>query len=55
MPIFLISVGDVQSPDLQSFSPQEPLQHPAAGKREVQMQFVDPAHQDKIAVRHWSR
>ena len=46
---------DMQSPNLQPFSSQEPLQHPASGKGVVEMQFVDPAHQGKIAVRHWTR
>lgn len=47
--------GNVQPPSLQPFSPQEPLQHPTSGKRVVEMQFVDPAHQSQIAVRHRTR
>ena len=47
--------GDVEPPGLQPFSPQKPLQHPASGKRVVEMKFVDPPHQGQIAVRYWTR
>lgn len=47
--------GDVHPPSLQPFSPQEPLQHPTSSKRVVEMQFIDPAHQSQIAVRHRTR
>jgi hypothetical protein len=32
------------------FRPQEPLQHPAARKRLIEVQFVYPAHQGKISA-----
>ena len=52
---FLHKRGNVQPPSFQPFRFQKPLQHPASGKRVVEMQFVDPAHQDQIDVGHWTR
>ncbi|GAA4184513.1 hypothetical protein GCM10023069_65530 [Shinella granuli] len=46
---------DVSPPGLQTFSSQEPLQHPTSGKGVVEMQFVNPAHKGQIAVRHRTR
>ncbi len=44
-----------EAPGLQTFSSQEPLQHPTSGKGVVEMQFVNPAHKGQIAVRHRTR
>ncbi|WP_292052706.1 hypothetical protein, partial [Martelella sp.] len=33
-----------------SFASQKPLQHPTSRERIFEMQFVDPAHQGKIAI-----
>ena len=48
MPIFFISVRDMLAADRIAFPPQHVAQHPAAGKRMFQMQFVDPAHQRQV-------
>jgi hypothetical protein len=40
----------VKPPCLKPFRLQKPLQHPASGKWKVEMQFVDPPHQGRIAV-----
>ena len=53
MPIFFISV-DMEPPGFQTFSLQKPLYHPTSRERIFQMQFVDPAHQCQITVRHWA-
>jgi hypothetical protein len=55
MPIFFISVATCRRPAFSPSPSQKPLQHPTSGKRVVEMQLVDPAHQCKIAVRHWTR
>ncbi len=43
---------DVQPPGLKPFCFQKPLQHSTSGEGIVEMQFVNPAHQDEIAGRH---
>ncbi len=43
---------NVQSPGLEAFLGQQPLQHPAARKRELHVQFADPMDQLQIGVRH---
>ncbi len=44
--------ADVQSADLMSFSLETAAQQPAAGERMLQVQFVDAAHQRKVAHAH---
>lgn len=41
--------------DRDSLGIQQVTQHPAARERELQVQFVHPAHQRQIGGRHWAR
>jgi hypothetical protein len=44
---------DLPSPNGMALLPEEIPQHPGAGKRIVQMQCVNPAHQRQYRVRNW--
>jgi hypothetical protein len=45
----------VPATNLQALLPEQVAQHPAAGKRIVEMQFVDPPHQPQILSRDRAR
>lgn len=45
----------MEPPGFQTFSLQKTLQHPTSRKRVFEMQFVDPAHQGKIAIGYRTR
>ena len=46
---------DVPPPNRMTVSPQEIAQHPGSGKRILQMQRVDPAHQGQLRLRYRRR
>ncbi len=47
--------GDMQASDVIPRTNQKALQHPTAGERIGQVQFVDPAHQRQIGSRNRPR
>jgi hypothetical protein len=44
--------GNVQPADFEPLLDQQPLQHPAARKREFHVQLAGPVHQPQIGIRH---
>ena len=53
IPMRFIRLADVAPADRDALPVQEVAQHPAAGKRVVEMQFVEAAHDPQILGRSW--
>ena len=41
----------MQAPHFEPFLDEKPLQHPAARKRKLHVQLVDPVHQLEVGIR----